>query len=238
MKIELCAASMEAILLARKYEFDRIELCQNLEQGGMTPSPGFIEYSLACGVETHVLIRPRPGGFRYNDDEIEIVLRDVRECKAIGAHGVVVGILDEAGWVHEQALEKIMLQAEGMSVTFHRAFDDLVNYEKGLNTLIEHGVKRVLSSGLASNVDLGFTNLQGMLEYADGRIEIMSGGGVTGANIARLYKELQPDAIHFSATAKQPLNEESKFSEIVLQVREDKLIHLLKEVGRDVRISQ
>ena len=86
MKIELCAASQEAIQIASDLKIDRIELCQNLEQGGMTPSPGLIDYALAFGVETHVLIRPRPGGFRYNQDEQEIILRDILECKNLGAH--------------------------------------------------------------------------------------------------------------------------------------------------------
>lgn len=238
MKIELCAASMEAILLARKYNFDRIELCQNLEQGGMTPSPGFIEYALACNLDTHVLIRPRPGGFRYTNDEIEIILRDIRECKAIGAQGVVVGILSEGGWVNQEAMEAVMRVADGMTVTFHRAFDDMVNFEKALDNLIDCGVTRVLSSGLASNVDLGAANLKGMVEYAAGRIEIMPGGGVNASNIKRIQTEIQPDAIHFSATHKQALSDDSRFSETVLQINEEKLVRLLKEIDRDVRILE
>ena len=87
MKRELCAASVEAIQLAKELNFDRIELCQNLEQGGMTPSPGFIEYALAFGLETHVLIRPRSGGFYYSPEEFEIMLRDILECKKLGNRG-------------------------------------------------------------------------------------------------------------------------------------------------------
>lgn len=233
MKIELCAASMEAILLARKFKFDRIELCQNLEQGGMTPSAGFIDYALACNVETHVLIRPRPGGFQYTDDEVEVILRDIRECKSMGVHGVVVGVLNEEGGIHQKALESIVRQADGMEVSFHRAFDDLVMFEKGLEMLIDCGVKRVLTSGLASNVDLGFGNLKEMMKHANGRIEIMSGGGVNASNIKKLQLELQPDAIHFSATAKHELDEESRFSETILKVSEEKLLRLLKEIGRE-----
>lgn len=234
MKLELCAASMEAILLARKYNFDRIELCQNLEQGGMTPSPGFIEYALACGLETHVLIRPRPGGFRYSDDEVEIILRDIRECKAIGVQGIVIGALQEDGWINQRAIEAMMRQADGMNVTFHRAFDDLVSFEKPLNQLIELGLNRVLTSGLASNVQLGMNNLKAMMEFANGRIEIMPGGGVNASNIAKIKNEVQPDAIHFSATTKKPFNEESRFTEMVLQIQEDKLVRLLRELDLDV----
>ncbi|MCR9174216.1 MAG: copper homeostasis protein CutC [bacterium] len=236
MKLELCAASLDAIRLAKKYDFDRIELCQNLEQGGMTPSPGMIEYALAMGLETHVLIRPRPGGFFYDDDEIEIMLRDIRESKAIGAHGVVVGVYNEEGWIDRDALEQMKRHADGMEITFHRAFDDLVRFEKGLDKLIELEFNRVLSSGLARNVDLGFDNLVSMREYASGRIEIMCGGGVNASNVARLRNELQPDAIHFSATQKAVIDEDSKFREDVLAVNEKKLVRILQEFGRDVTI--
>ncbi|MBM3186886.1 MAG: copper homeostasis protein CutC, partial [Bacteroidetes bacterium] len=45
MKIELCAASQEAIQIASDLKIDRIELCQNLDQGGLTPSAGMIQYA-------------------------------------------------------------------------------------------------------------------------------------------------------------------------------------------------
>lgn len=232
MKLELCAASIEAIQIARKYGFDRIELCQNLEQGGMTPSPGLIEYALACGVETHVLIRPRPGGFNYTEDEIEIILRDIHESKSIGAHGVVIGALDERGLIDENAVSLMMEHAKDMTVTFHRAFDDTFDAIQSLDTLIKLGVNRVLSSGLASNVDRGKNILQKMMEHANGRIEIMPGGGVNVSNIRMVKEEIQPDGIHFSGTKKYLLDEESMFSETILRVNEDRVVRLLKEIDR------
>lgn len=234
MKLELCAASLDAIRLARKYTFDRIELCQNLEQGGTTPSPGMIEYAVAMGLETHVLIRPRPGGFFYDKDEVEIMLRDIKECKAIGAHGVVVGVYGEDGRMDQSALEKMKRQADGLQITFHRAFDDLSRFQKGMDKLMDLEFDRILSSGLARNVDLGFENLIAMRDYAAGRIEIMCGGGVNASNIARLRDELNPDAIHFSATQKVELDQDSKFSENVLAIDENKLVRILQEFGRDV----
>ena len=230
MKLELCAASIEAIDLAKELNFDRIELCQNLEQGGMTPSPGFIDYALANGLETHVLIRPRSGGFRYSPEEIEIILRDVRECKILGANGVVVGILDESDLICKRSLELILTHAKGMDVTFHRAFDDTYEYDKSLDVLINAGVKRVLTAGLARNVELGMPVLKSMNEYANGRIEIMPGGGVNLNNILKLKNEVQPAAIHFSGTNKTIIDEGSMFSETILKPNRDKIIRLLNAV--------
>ena len=231
MKLELCTASIEAVQLAKKHVFSRIELCQNLEQGGMTPSSGLIEYALACGVETHVLIRPRPGGFNYNDEEIEVILRDICKCKKIGVQGVVVGVLDERGLIHEDAMRMIRKHASGIKLTFHRAFDDTCDYKKSLDTIINLGVDRVLSSGLARNVDIGANVLKEMKEYAGSRIEIMLGGGVNASNIAQLVTNVNPDAIHFSATKKQIIDEGSTFSETILRVDEDKVKTLLNALN-------
>jgi copper homeostasis protein len=238
MKLELCSATIAAIRLAKKYNLDRIELCQNLEQGGMTPSPGMIEYALAMGLNTHVLIRPRPGGFFYDEDEIEIMLRDIRESKAIGAHGVVVGVFGDDGLLDFATLEKMRRQSEGMQITIHRAFDDLVRFESAMEALIELEFDRILSSGLARNVDLGFENLQRMKSYANGRIEIMCGGGVNASNVSRITEELQPEGLHFSATHKVHLEDGSMFDETVLEISESKLKRILEAAGRDIRNNE
>jgi copper homeostasis protein len=227
MKFELCAASLEAIRLAKELNFDRIELCQNLEQGGITPSYGMIEYAIAYGIDTHVLIRPRPGGFNYSEDEVEVMLRDILNCKEMGAKGIVIGVLTESGEIDREILMEFMEKAKGMQVTFHRAFDDCFDWKKSMDILIECKVKRILSSGLSRNVEIGMPNLQEMMEYSCGRIEIMIGGGVNAANIGRLYKELTPDAIHFSGTVKFQQDEDSLFSESVLRVDKARIQRIL-----------
>jgi copper homeostasis protein len=227
MKLELCAASLAAIRLAKRLNFDRIELCQNLEQGGITPSYGMIEYAIAYGIETHVLIRPRPGGFFYSEDEQEIMLREIINCKAMGASGIVIGALTEKGAIDEDFLKKVMLKSAGMDVTFHRAFDDSYDWKKSLNILIQNNVNRVLTSGLARNVELGLPVLKEMKKYSAENIQIMIGGGVSAANAARLVKEINPDALHFSGTIKMQLDEESLFSETILKVDEARVNRIL-----------
>ncbi len=231
MKFELCAASIEAIQLAKELNFDRIELCQNLEQGGLTPSFSMIDYAIAYGIPTHVLIRPRPGGFTYNSDELELIIREVVNCRNMGAAGIVIGALNESGSIDEPILEEIMKKSGGLEVTFHRAFDDSVEWKKAMEILIKHGVKRILSSGLARNVDIGYPILSEMIKYADGRIEIMTGGGVNASNIGRLVDELKPDAIHFSGTLKFQLDEDPLFSESILKVDSSKVKRILSAAG-------
>lgn len=232
MKIELCAASVEAIKLAKKLEIDRIELCQVLEYGGITPSPGLIEYAIAYGLDTHVLVRPRPGGFIYTQEEKEIILRDVVECKELGANGVVIGALNQFGDIDLEFVELIIKKAEGMDVTFHRAFDDTYDYERSLNFLLKTGVKRILSSGMGRNVELGYDILVEMKKYVGDQIEIMPGGGVNVNNIPKLMQGVHPDALHFSGTVKRSIDEGSKFNEELLVPDEAKIMRMVEEIRK------
>ncbi|SRR5574343_105542 len=231
MKFELCAASIDAIKIAKELNFDRIELCQTLEQGGITPSYGMIEYAIAYGIETHVLIRPRPGGFFYSEEEVEVMLREILNCKEMGAKGIVIGALTEAGEVDETFLQEAMQKAKGMEVTFHRAFDDCIEWEKAMDVLIKHGVNRILSSGLARNVELGLPILKQMVAHSAGRIEIMTGGGISAANAGKIVQELKPNAIHFSGTVKVQQDEDSLFAEPVLMVDKPRVQRILTAAG-------
>lgn len=230
VKTELCAASVEAIQIAREFKLDRIELCQSLEQGGLTPSAGLIEYAIKHGLETHVLIRPRPGGFHYNKDEIDLMLKNIVQCKLMGAHGVVVGVLDQLNKINKMALDQLVEKATGMDVTFHRAIDDTLSYKDSIDTLIASGVNRILTSGLKNNVDQGCSNLAAMKEYSNARIEIMPGGGINEENIKRIVTEVKPDAIHFSGTIKYATDPGSKFATTILKVDSSRIEKLLNLV--------
>lgn len=232
MKIELCAASQEAIQIASDLKIDRIELCQNLDQGGLTPSAGMIKYAKDLGLETHVLIRPRAGGFHYSEEEVKLILNDVQFCKDFGVDGIVVGFLQPNFEIDQFAIERINDIRGELKLTFHRAFDDSIEWKRSMDKLISCGVDRILTSGFASNVDIGLANLIEMKNYAHGRIEVMPGGGVNAGNILKIKRELNPDSIHFSGTIKVLMDEDSAFSETLLKAdvnRISKLCDLIRE---------
>ena len=231
MKIELCVASIEALQIVKDLRIDRIELCQNLEQGGMTPSHGFIEMALLNEIETHVLIRPRAAGFTYSDDEIQLMLNDIKDCRELGVKGIVIGALNINKTIDRDAMLRMKEVAKDLEITCHRAFDDSFDWKNSMDVLIEAGVNRILSSGLSSSVELGLPILTEMMKYAKSRIEIMVGGGVNLGNIQRILLDVQPDAIHFSGTSKIIIDENSYFSETLLQVdksKVEKLIHSIR----------
>jgi len=218
MQIELCAASIEAIYLAKSLHFDRIELCQNLDQGGLTPSAGFIQLALDLGLETHVLIRPRAGGFVYSEAEIQVMEREIEFCSSLGVKGVVVGVLTADLRIDMEQLQRLKSSAKNMEVTFHRAFDDSFDWKNSIDVLLSCGIDRVLTSGMSSNIENGIPILEKIMTYVDSRIEIMVGGGVNLANAQKIISQVKPNAIHFSGTVKTLLDADSVFSETILQV--------------------
>lgn len=234
MKIELCVASVDALMAAKSLGVDRIELCVDLEQGGLTPSHGFIRKALELGLSTHVLIRPRSGGFVYSEAELEIIYSDIDEMKTLGVDGIVVGVLNDTMRLNRDAMKAIRSRFSGC-VTVHRAFDDLIEWKPELNWLISEGFNRILSSGLATSIVHGIPVLAAMKEEAEGRIEIMCGGGINLANLPQLIEEIQPDAVHFSATVKTSLDPDSMFSEEVLVFDRHKAQRLV-EVCRNYRV--
>lgn len=230
MKIELCVASVEAIECAKTYGFDRMELCQNLEAGGLTPSAGLIRAAIDSCVSVHVLIRSRIGDFSFSDAEINLMAKDIEMCREMGVDGVVVGALKADGSIDLDAMSIWMKSAGALEVTFHRAMDEADDFKAVIDSLIDLGVKRVLTSGGKESVVEGEQQLVAMKAYANNRIEIMCGGGVKASNVGSLVKNVQPDAIHFSGTSLQQSAIKSIFSSDLFVVDHAKIENILAAI--------
>jgi len=200
MDVECCIQTIEEALIANKYDVKRIEVCSALSMGGLTPSFGLIkECSAINSPETHVLIRPRPGGFNYGKKEIEIMMEDIRETAMQKAKGVVFGVLNMENEIDvSQNLKLIELSKSlGLEVTFHRAFDYTKHPETGLETVIELGFDRLLTSGHQDKAIDGLNGIRKLIQRSKGRIQIMAGGGVDKANAVAIASA-GVDALHFS----------------------------------------
>lgn len=200
MKLEACIENVEEALLARASDLHRVELCASLNIGGITPSQGLIEVcNERVNIEIHTMIRPRGGDFCYHMDEISIMRRDIEMAARAGSSGVVFGTLNEMNQVNQSDLQRLteIAKSLNMEVTFHRAFDWCEHPIQALDTLIEYGVDRILTTGGASTAIEGVEQIAQMVQHANGRIQIMAGGGVNSEN-ARKLKESGVDALHFS----------------------------------------
>lgn len=225
MKRELCVTDKLGITLAKKYHFDRVELCTNLEVGGITPSNGLVLLALQQKLETHVLIRPRAGGFVYDDLEKETLLAEIHGLMDLPVQGFVLGALKENKTIDTTLLGEIRKLARHKDLTFHRAFDEMNDWEDGVEVLKFFRFKRVLTSGRAANVDLGMANFQEIKNVFGTSLELMLGGGINPGNIKTLA-HIQPDALHFSAATVQT-KENSSFAISRLKVDEGKLMAML-----------
>lgn len=204
-KFENCANSVESCLEAQRAGIDRVELCAGIPEGGTTPSYGDIVVArkLLTTTKLHVIIRPRGGDFLYSDVEKEIMLEDVRMSRRLGVDGVVFGALTAEGDVDMEFMRQLMKEAEGMSVTFHRAFDVCCDPFIALEQIIELGCHRILTSGQMPKAEEGIVLLKQLVDKAGERIIIMPGCGVNANNIAHIAAATGAREFHFSGRSKR-----------------------------------
>lgn len=181
---------------------DRVELCQALsETGGLTPSAGTVDSVLAAvgsGERLTVLVRPRPGGYVYDPEEIALVAADIRDIVGRGAGSVIVGALTPGGAVDAEAMRRWRDAAGEADVAFHRAIDTLADPASAVDELAALGVRRILTSGGAARSIDGIDAISAMVRSSAGRVQIMPGGGVRVQDIPQLVAS-GVDAVHLSA---------------------------------------
>jgi copper homeostasis protein len=187
--------------LAMRAGARRIELCSALELGGLTPSHAAIATMRALTRRPgwlHVLVRPRAGGYLYEPTELAVATADVAAAVEAGADGVVVGALTPERGVDARAMAAFVEAAGGRTVTFHRAMDVVSDRARAVETLVDLGVHRVLTSCGATRAADALPALGALVEAAAGRLEVMAGGGVSGPDIPRLL-DVGVDSVHLSA---------------------------------------
>ena len=199
--VEVCANGAESCIAAQEGGADRVELCAGIPEGGTTPSYGEIKVCRRVLTTTrlHVIIRPRGGDFLYSDLEVERMMHDIAICRDLGVDGVVFGCLNADGTIDVGNNRRLMEQARGMSVTCHRAFDRAADPERALETLIDLGFDRILTSGQQPKAVQGMDLLARLNRQAAGRIILMAGSGVTEQNIRTIRDTTGLNEFHFSA---------------------------------------
>lgn len=200
MTLEICANSIHSALAAQNAGAHRVELCENLNEGGTTPSYGTIlNTRKQLSIDLYVLIRPRGGDFLYTEEEFEIMKTDIEICKTLKCDGVVLGILTKDGEVDVNRTQELVKLAFPMGVTFHRAFDRCKDPFKALESIIETGCERILTSGLKSSAIEATELLKQLVEKAGNRISIMPGAGINSSNILELKNITKAKEYHTSA---------------------------------------
>ncbi|HEY6808795.1 MAG TPA: copper homeostasis protein CutC [Gemmatimonadales bacterium] len=202
--IEACVESAASGRAAQADGAGRIELCENLAVGGVTPALAQVaEARKALGIGVFVLIRPRGGDFVYSAQEYDAMERDVAAVRVLGAAGIVIGGLTARGDVDQPGMRRLLAAAGPLPATFHRAFDQLRDPRAALETLIALGFRRVLTSGQAATAAGGIPLLAALVQQARGRIGILAGGAIDETNVARIVRETGVAEIHLRGSRLQ-----------------------------------
>ena len=196
--LEVCCGDLLSVRAAKEGGAHRIELCTALDADCLTPSAEMMKSAISMGIPVQVLIRPREGDFVYNEKEVECMLSDIRLAKQIGANGVVIGALKSDGSIDEETVRRLVSEAEGLSITFHRAFDVCSDPLKALEQIIALGCHRLLTSGQAPTAEQGIPLIKKLVELSAGRLIIMPGAGVSPVNAPRILSETGAHEIHGS----------------------------------------
>ncbi len=215
--IEVCATSVMSAIAAQNGGARRIELCDNIVEGGTTPGAGSISMCRKLlDIDICVLIRPRGGDFLYNNIEFEQLLEDIEFVKGQGVKGIVTGVLDKSGSVDVKRMQTIIETAGSMDVVFHRAFDMCSDPYVAIEKLIDLGVDRLLTSGQKNTAIEGAGLIRELVEIADNRIEIMPGSGINTGNIGELISKTGAGSYHL--TGRNPVKSKMEYisSEVCL----------------------
>ncbi len=200
--LEIACNSVASAMAAQTGGADRIELFDNLAQGGTTPSRGSVAVARdRLLIPLFVLIRPRPGDFHYDAQETEIMLRDIESCRQLGCDGVVIGALTTDGDVDVPLCRELVAAAGPLGLTFHRAFDAARDLLAAMEQVIDLGCHRILSSGGAASAMAGSRTLRQLATQAGNRIHLMAGAGLDAGNIADVAIQSGCNELHASAKA-------------------------------------
>lgn len=198
VNLEVCVDTIEGVAAAQAGGAARVELCAALSEGGLTPSFGLMREAARFDVPCYAMIRPRAGLFHYSQAEVAVMIADVEAAKDAGLAGVVIGAQDATGALDADVLGWLM--DVGLPATLHRVIDVVPDWRAAIDVGVQVGIERVLTSGGAARAMDGAERLAQMVAYADGRLSVMAGSGVTAENVAALVAQTGVSEVHASCS--------------------------------------
>lgn len=199
-KLEICCFTAQSAFKAAQAGAHRIELCDNIADGGTTPSFATIKWVVGhLQIPVNVIVRPRGGDFLYSATEYELIKEDIKQIKSLGANGIVIGFLTAEGDIDLQRTAEIVALAAPLEVTFHRAFDMCRDPFVALEQLKKLGIARILTSGGYPTAEKAAHILAQLVQKAENKIVIMPGSGINDQNLAKMIASTQAVEFHSSA---------------------------------------
>ncbi len=203
IRMEACCGSVRDVIIADRLGFDQIELNSSLENGGMTPSIGTLRKSKELtDIPLYTMIRARPQGFNYIEEEYEAMLIDAKVLLENGADGIVFGFLNDDATINVERTREMVKVIGDKPAIFHKAFDSTADLEASIKILIDLGIKRILTGGGVGNIMDNLDVLKMLEEKYGDQIDILIGGGVRSHNVKEILEHTNVKQIHFSGSMK------------------------------------
>ncbi|MDB6102659.1 MAG: CutC family protein [Gammaproteobacteria bacterium] len=199
-RLEVCVDSARGLDIATRAGVDRIELCSALNLAGLTPSAGLMAIAATKAIPCFVLIRPRAGDFCYDARDVDLMRREIDIARSMRLAGIVIGASRVDGSLDQEVLRTLLEQAAGLPAVLHRAFDLAPDFHAALETAIQLGFTRVLTSGGAPDAVSGSAVIRSLVGQAAGRIEIMAGAGLRPDNVVTFVRSTRVPAVHSSCS--------------------------------------
>lgn len=205
--LEICVDSLASAQAAIAGGADRLELCSALAVGGLTPYTALLsQIRRESDIPIRCLMRPRAGDFLYTPEEIDLMASQIRELKAAGANGFVIGCLTAQGDLDADAMRPLIEAAAGSGLTLHRCIDVSRDPEQTYRDAAALGIDTVLTSGAAGSSMAGMDTIGRLLSLRDeiSGPEILIGAGVK-AEVIRAFRNRFPAAAAFHMSGKTDL---------------------------------
>jgi len=197
VSVEICVESVSAGMAAQRGGAHRIELCEQLRVGGLTPSHELMRQARArVSVPVYAMIRPRGGNYCYSDDEFKLMEQQIDQAKSLKMDGLVLGVLTDQGQIDVQRTHRLVQLAQPLPVTFHRAFDETSDLEQSFEDVVCTGATRLLTSGGRNGILTSLRTLADLQSMSQQRIIVMPGGGINERNVGRVIRETRVKEIH------------------------------------------
>jgi copper homeostasis protein len=199
--LEVAVETLQEAIQAELAGARRLEVCAAMSESGLTPSIGLVSAILErVDIPVFVMIRPRGGDFTFDDDDLDVMRRDIDAARSAGAHGIVSGVLNHAGGIDAESTKNLVDVADPLPFTFHRAFDLAPSLEPALAQLRSIGVRRVLTSGGASTAIVGADAIARLGRQCGDGMSLIAGGGVRAGHVAELVERSGVIEVHARPT--------------------------------------
>ena len=208
--LEISVESLDSAIAAERGGAHRIELCEFLALGGVTPSEDLMRKTRAAvKIPIFAMIRPRDEDFVYSSSELEQMRAAIELAKSCGMDGLVLGILHRDNTINVEQARKLVELATPLPVTYHRAFDETPDLCAALESVISTGASRILTSGGKPTALEGASVLADLVSSARDRIIILPGGGNNASNLAEIVRLTHAREFHSGLGTTLPYGQSS-----------------------------